>query len=339
MKTTADRLSQALDQPLAPVYFITGDEPLQLMESAEAIRERARTEGVADRTVLFPARGFDWSELTIGGSNLSLFAERRLIELRFAAKPDKEATAALSGYLDNPPEHNVLLITAPHLGSSTARWIKKIDAVGVIVQVWPIDRDRLPRWLAARMRRVGLQPDHDALELLAERIEGNLLAATQEIEKLRLLHGEGAVDVEAVSGSVADSARYDVFKLTEAALEGDVGRAAHVLDGLRAEGVEAMAVLATLAWQIRSIASIAFRVRQGESLDAAMRAARVWPRRQTAVRQALARHDLGSLWAMLDKARYADLTIKGRRPGRAWPVLLELVTALAGERTVKRRVA
>ena len=153
MKINADRLSESLATALAPVYLVTGDEPLQLGEAAQAIRNQARAEGVTDRTVLFANRGFDWSELTIAGANLSLFGDRRLIELRLpTGKPDRNTREALEEFLERPADENVLLVVAPRLEGGAARsaWVRRIETLGVVVQVWPIDRDRLPRRIARR---------------------------------------------------------------------------------------------------------------------------------------------------------------------------------------------
>ncbi|MGH8494659.1 MAG: DNA polymerase III subunit delta [Gammaproteobacteria bacterium] len=331
MKLSPDKLPARLSRSLAPVYLVSGDEPLLVGEACDAIRAAARVAGFTERTVHVAERGFDWAALESSSANLSLFAEKRILEIRLpTGKPGTAGGAALAELAELRPPDTLLLVVTPKLDSRTPVWAKRLDAAGVAVQVWPVDAPRLPRWIDARMRSHGLQPEREAVALLAERVEGNLLAASQEIEKLLLLAGPGPVDVETVRRAVADSARFDVYQLGDAALAGEPARALRILDGLRAEGVEPPLVLWALARELRSLATAACQMRAGRTADQALAAARVWPRRQGLVRQALARHDADSACALVESAARADRVVKGNLPGKPWPRLSGLVAALAG---------
>ena len=236
-----DQFAAQLKGDLAPVYFIYGDETLLVNECADAVRAAARQRGYSDRQVFSVESGFDWNSLLAASDSLSLFSERRILELRLpTGKPGKEGAGVLRAYAERPPEDTLLLVVSAKLEPAARRskWVRALDKAGVSVPVWPVEPAQLPAWIDRRMRAHGMQPSRDALQLLAERVEGNLLAADQEIEKLYLLHGSGSLDLETVTELVADSARYDIFGLVDAALAGDAVYAQRILGGLRAEGVE-----------------------------------------------------------------------------------------------------
>lgn len=334
VKARFEQLAGLLEKPLAPIYLLSGDEPLQLGEAADAVRAAARAQGYSERQVMHVETGFDWSSLLAEAGSLSLFAERRLLDLRLpSAKPGDAGARALTGYAGQPPEDTLLLITCGKLDSSQQRskWFTALERAGVVVQVWPVEPARLPEWVARRMRAHELSPSPAAAALLADHVEGNLLAAAQEIEKLRLLNGPGEIDAEAVAAAVADSARFDVFALADAALAGDAVRSARVLYGLRAEGVEPVLVLWALARELRSLAALAFAARGGEGLEAAMGRLRVWPRRKPLITQALRRHSAARWRALLARSARIDRLIKGMEPGNAWDELLQLSEMIAGQ--------
>jgi len=335
----ADKLEADLARALAPVYVVSGDDPLLCNEAADRIRSAARASGFSERTVFTVERGFDWQELAAAGASMSLFAERRLLELRMAsAKPGTAGAKALSAYAASPPDDNLLLILAPRLDKSALRtsWVRALDGAGVVVQVWPLDRRQLPRWIASRMRAEGLRPAPGAAELIADRVEGNLLAADQEIRKLALLLGEGNVSEEQVARAVTDSARFDVFGLVDAADAGDLGRSHRILAGLRGEGVEPVLVLWALARELRALAGVSWQLSQGGVEGDAMRRAGIWPRRQPLARRVLARHPLPALHHLLRRTANVDRVIKGSAPGRPWQALADLVTAIAGSSKQRR---
>lgn len=332
MKLSADKLPALLSRSLASVYLISGDEFLLVAEACDAIRAAARAAGFTERTVHVAERGFDWATLESASANLSLFAEKRILEIRLpTGKPGTVGGAALVRLVSRRSADTLLLIVTPKLdgGSRAPAWARSLERAGVHVQAWPVDAAHLPQWIEARMRARELKPEREAVELVADRVEGNLLAASQEIEKLLLLAGPGAVDLETVRRAVADSARFDVYQLGDAALAGDGARALRILDGLRAEGVEPALVLWMLARELRGLATAACQMRAGRTAEQALGAAHVWPKRQELVRRALARHDADAACALVTSAAQADRVVKGLLPGRPWDQLTGLVAALA----------
>lgn len=337
MKLYFDKLAGHLQQGLQPLYLLSGDEPLQLMEAADAIRRRARELGFGEREVLQVEPGFDWNSLLGACGAMSLFAEQRLIELRLpSGKPGKEGSKALTEFAANPPPDTVLLITSGKLDRSAqnSKWYKALDKAGITLAVWPIEPQALPGWVMQRMRARGLQPTQEAAQLLAERVEGNMLAAAQEVEKLLLLYGEGPVDATQVEEGVADSARYDVFELVDTALLGDVPRTSRVVQGLRGEGVEPILVLWALLRELRALAQMAAKIERGEGIEPVLEQFRVWNKRKAPVRAGLQRHNRKRWQLLLRRAGRIDRMIKGIEPGSPWDELLQLTLLMAGVRTV-----
>lgn len=326
MKLSTDRLGQQLDSSTATAWLVVGDEPLLVGEAADAIRARARQQGYTGREIFFVEPRFDWSVVQGASQALSLFAERRILEIRMpTARPGVEGGAVLAALAAATPPDTFVLVVTGRLEKDAARsaWIKSFDQHGVVVQAWPVDIAQLPGWIAARARSHGLEVDAAGAQLLAERIEGNLLAAHQEIEKLALTHGPGRVGEDAVAEAVANSARYDVFKLGEAALAGDAARTLRILDGLRGEGTEPTLVLWVLCREIRALAEA--RAGRGGAVYG-------WHAQQrskllgAAVRR-MGRTPLGPL---IGHAARVDRAIKGRGPGDAWDELAWLAARLAG---------
>lgn len=333
MRLKPEQLPKALEQPLAPVYLVSGDEPLQHMECCDALRAAARAQGYSERQVLEADRRFDWNLLAQAGASLSLFAERRLIELRLTGGPGSEGGAALTEYCDQPPADTVLLISTGKLDgrSRQAKWHQAIDRIGVTVAVWPVEPARLPEWIRARFQRHGLTVDEDAAELIAQRVEGNLLAARQEIEKLRLLHAdENRIDLAAVLAAVADSARYDAFTLIDSAYAGNLGRSLRILQGLRNEGAEAIAIHGALMWQLRRTCNMARALAAGDSADAILQRYRIFDSQRGAFRRLLKRHSAMALERLLHDAGRIDGLLKGYRTGDPWQALAWLFARLAG---------
>lgn len=332
MKLRAEQLPAWLQKGLAPVYLVSGDEPFQVDQAVNAIRQQAREQGYTDRQVLHADARFDWQNLRAATANLSLFAEKQLIELRLpTGKPGTEGSKALQAYLDNPPADTLLLIISAKLDKTqqNSKWYKAIDRAGVTLAVWPIDAAQLPGWLKQRMALREMQPSEAALQLLVDRIEGNLLAADQELEKLRLLNGPGPIDAEQVAAAVADSARYDLFSLVDVTLSGDRVRAQRMLYGLRGEGVEAILVLWALSREIRSLAGMAAALEDGQPLAGVLQQYRVWDKRKAPVSAALRRHPQAALWrSLLQRCGQIDRCLKGQAAGEPWEELLQLIMAL-----------
>lgn len=333
MQLKPEQLHQHLDKGIAPVYFVTGDEPLQVRESLDAIRAAARAAGHSEREVLDVETGFDGGRLSAAGANLSLFGDRRILELRMpGGKPGQEGGKAIAAWCEAPPEDTVLIVSAGRLEAAQrkAAWMKALDRAGVVVQVWPIAPADLPRWLATRSRAAGLTLTSDAVALLAQRSEGNLMAAAQELEKLRLLFGDSAVSLEQVSAAVADSARHDVFDLATAAFAGDRQRVMRVARGLRDEGAEPTLAL----WALASGTRAAAQIRGGANPREALRANRVFGPLGQAVERA-ARRGKAQRWErLLVRCARVDRAIKGGVPGRPatdpWAELLDLGLVIAG---------
>lgn len=334
MILAADKLEAELARGLRPVYLISGDDPLLTTEAADMVRTIARAAGYQDRTLFHVDPRFNWQELTAAGASLSLFADRRMLELRMpTGKPGAAGARALAEYAAAPAQDTILIVLTGRLDKTAQRtaWVKALEAAGVVVQVWPVERRNLPGWIGRRMRKLGLQPGAGAAELIAERVEGNLLAADQEIRKLALLLPAGKVTADDVMRAVADSARFDVFGLTDAINAGDLGRSQRILAGLKAEGVAPTLVLWAIVREVRALASVAWKTERGTGEADAMRSAGIWPRRQPLARQALQRHGIGGLHALVRQAARADRVLKGLLPGRPWLALTDLVGCMAGQ--------
>ncbi|TLX55289.1 DNA polymerase III subunit delta [Stutzerimonas nosocomialis] len=339
MKLQPAQLTKHLQGPLAPVYAVSGDEHLLCQEACDAIRAATRAQGFSERQVFNAEANFDWSQLIEAGASLSLFAEKRLLELRIPnGKPGDKGTAALLEYLARPAEDTVLLISLPKLDGSAqkTKWAKAlIEGPQVqFLQIWPVDAAQLPQWIRQRLSQAGLAANQEAVELIAARVEGNLLAAAQEIEKLKLLAEDGQVTVDTVQAAVADSARYDVFGLIDAVLNGHAVHALRMLDGLRGEGVEAPVILWALAREVRTLANIAQQHSQGIPLDRAFSQARppIWDKRRPLVTKALQRHSAARWGRLLIDAQRIDAQIKGQAEGDPWVGLSSLCLQLCGQR-------
>lgn len=332
MRLRNEQLAKHLQQRLAPVYLLSGDEPLQMREAADAIRHAAREQGYREREVLDQGSGFDWSGLTTAADTLSLFSERRLLELRLGSgKVGAEGGRALSAYCERPADDTLLLITLPKLERSqtNSKWYQAVDRLGVVVQIWPVEGGRLVPWIEQRLRRAGLVPESGVVEMLADRVEGNLLAANQEIEKLLLLYGEGVISAEKLIEAVADSARFDIFNLVDTLLMGDIVKGIRILQGLKGEGVAAPVVLWALSREIRLLAEMGFELGSGKPLERVMAEHRVWDRRKPILRQALQRK--ADHWQrLLVDCSHADRAIKGLDGADPWLLFQQLARGMAG---------
>ena len=339
MRVYPDKLQSHLAGTLAAAYLVSGDEPLQTGETCDAIRQAARNAGYASREVLEVGAGFDWQQLRAEAAAFSLFAEKKIIDLRMpGGKPGTEGSKALLAYCQDPPPDTLLLLTLPKIDrqQQNTKWFKALDKLGVVIQVWPIDAQRLPGWIEQRLRQAGIQPSRDAVRMLAERVEGNLLAARQEIEKLVLLQGPGPLDAEQLAAAVTDSARYDVFELVDSALRGEAARCVHILEGIRAEGVAPPVVLWALHREARNMAQISADVAKGASVDQAISRARVFSKRTGLVRNGLKRLRTTQWLDLLDRCHRADATIKGVASGQPWLLLEAIALQMSGQPVLSR---
>lgn len=335
MKVRAEQLPAQLQrqQQALPVYLVTGDEPLLCGESIDALRAHLRRLGFSEREVMHVDAGFSWDSLLESANALSLFAERKLIEIRLGSqKINRSASDLLQRYLADPAPDNALLICCDRLdrNSKQSAWFKKIEQVGLAVEVWPVEPDQLPQWLGQRAASLGLQLDRDALQLLADRIEGNLLAARQELDKLALLYAGQPIGAEQVIQAVSDSARFDIFALTDAALQRQAPRCQHILQALRQEGNDATFVLWALTRDIRMLYAVQRGIAAGQSYDTLCQRQRIWGKRKQLVRGACQRLDAQLLEQLLKQAAEVDLAIKGQRPYDPWLLLSQMTLKLAG---------
>ena len=332
-----DRLAAQLEAgPLAPAWLVAGPEPLLVLEAADAIRAAARAQGIAEREVHdADGRDYDWNRLAASFRAPSLFAMRRLVEVRLpTGKPGKDGAKVLSEFCADPPSDVVLLVTAGEWSRAHAgKWSEAIGRAGHVVVAWPVKPHEQVDWIERRARSRGLRLERDAVQLLAERMEGNLLAAAQEIDKLVLLADGAPVDVARLESLVADAARYDVFRLCEAAMNGQGPQVARMLAGLRAEGEAVPALVGMVARELQAAASLARVQAGGGNLAAEFKAQRIWESKQAMYRRALARHDAARWERFAAEVGRVDRTSKGRPPpgatGDAWQALERLLLAVS----------
>lgn len=335
MELTPDRLpAQLAAEPLRPAYLVAGPEMLRVLEAADAIREQARAQGIEEREV-FDMDGRDaasaWAQAAASFRAPSLFASRRLVELRLpTAKPGKEGAEILLDFCADPPADVTLLVTGGEWSRQHGgKWSEAIARIGHVVVAWAVKPHELPDWIARRLRAKGVAADHDAVLRLAERVEGNLLAAAQEIDKLALLDDGRPLYAARMEALVADAARYDVFRLVDAALNGQGGQASRMVAGLRAEGEAVPALLGMVVMELQRVASLARVQERGGNLASEFRAQRVWDSKQPAYRRALQRHPAARWERFVAEAGQVDRIAKGRAQGDAWQRLERLLLAVA----------
>jgi len=343
MQVRADQLAAHLAKGLRPLYTVWGDEPLLAQEALDALRSAARVAGCTERQVhTVSGARFDWSSLLGAAREMSLFSDKQLIEIRIpSGKPGKDGSDAMKSYCDalSPGNENVTLVALPRLDRTqqSSAWFTALERSGVTIRIDAVDRKALPQWIAQRLAQRGQRvPDGPAgqhtLAFFADRVEGNLLAAHQEIEKLALLYPRGELSFEQVESAVLNVARYDVFKLGEAILAGQVGRARRMLDGLQAEGEAAVLVHWAIAEDIRALRRIRQAVADGQPLPLALREARVWGPRERLIERALPQFTEAALAQLLDAASVCDGLVKGLRhadwPADPWQALHKLVLML-----------
>ena len=332
-KLRPEQLAAALSKQLAPIYLVSGDEPLLIQETCDSIRAAARKAGFMERDLYHCDNHFDWGQVLASANSLSLFADKKIIELRMpTGKPGDKGTKVLVEYAQSPNTDNLLLVITDKLDSSTqkSKWATALETQGIHIPHWPVTAENLPHWISNRLKQAGLRAEPAAIDVLASRIEGNLLAAVQEIEKLKLLATDNLVSFELMSSVVADSARYDVFGLSDKALHGDARGAVKTLQGLRTEGTEPIAILWALTRDIRSLVQISQMTAQGKNFDWAAKQSGVWDKKQPLFRSALQRLKPAHLQQLLRKANGIDKAVKGMRHADAWDELLDLTLNIAG---------
>ena len=333
MRLSSEQIAAHLKRELQPLYTVFGTEPLLALEASDRIRAKARADGYTEREVLTADSGFKWSQLAVAGSSQSLFASRKLLELRIpTGKPGKEGGEALQNYCQSLPPDTVTLIYVPDLDwrGQKAAWFEALERAGIAVEAKPVLRRALPQWIAGRLNLQQQEADTETLDFIADRVEGNLLAAYQEVQKLALLFPPGAIAFDQVREAVLDVARYDVFNLGEIMLDGDPLRVARVLDGLQGEGTAAPLVLWSLSEEIRAIGKIITGVNGGKPASMMLREARIWGQsHQSAMQNNLRRFTLGQVTEALRHAAVIDRMAKGLVRGDVWDELLQLALRFA----------
>jgi DNA polymerase-3 subunit delta len=336
MQLRPDALDAHLAKTLAPLYVIASDEHLLAQEAADKIRKHARSGGFSERDVLTVDRTFKWGELLAANQELSLFGDKKLIELRIpTGKPGKDGGQALQQYAAGLSPDNMTIISLPKLDWATqkAAWVASLQQAAVYIDIPAVERAHLPNWIGVRLAAQQQSADKQGLDFIAERVEGNLLAAHQEILKLALLHGPGKLSFEQVQDAVLNVARYDVFKLNEAMLGGDAARLMRMLRGLEGEGEALPLVLWAVAEEIRTLLKLKAAVEQGRPLGALLKEYRIWGPRERLMEPALRRVSLATLQQALQQAAQVDKMIKGLRArnhaGDAWDALAQLALTVA----------
>jgi DNA polymerase-3 subunit delta len=335
--------SRSATDPLYPVYLIAGPEMLRVLEAADAVRAQARAQGIGEREVFdADGRDFDWNTLDASFNAPSLFSARRLIEVRLpSGKPGKEGAEVISAFCANPAPDVILLITAGEWSKAhQGKWADAIARVGAIAIAWSIKPHELSGWIESRLRAKGLRADRTAVQVLADRVEGNLLAAAQEIDKLVLLAEGKMLDAATMESLVADAARYDVFRLTDAMLAGQADHVSRMLAGLRAEGDVVAGLMPMVVKELLRTAALARVQARGGNLGAEMKAQGIWETKQAPFKRALQRHASPARWdRFVAEASRIDRIAKGRGDGDAWVAMERLLLAVADAKAVRLLVA
>ncbi|CBL44455.1 DNA polymerase III delta subunit [gamma proteobacterium HdN1] len=315
------------------LYIVSGEEPLLMQEACDAIRASARASGYLEREVYASDAHISWPAIFEAANSLSLFGERKLIELRLdKVKFDDSAKKILSSYLERPNPDTLLLMILPKLEKafSTTKWFQSIEQKAIVIQVWPLETKDLPRWIDTRIRQAGMQASREAIALLAERVEGNLLAAAQEIEKLRLLNGAGHLDAAAIESTVSDHARYNLFDLVDQSLEGNAETALKMLHFCRASGEEPLILLWAFVKELRALYAMLEQQQRGTPPAKLLQDFRIWNKRKPTIEKALNKQSLLRVETALSISSQIDRAAKGQAAGNAWQGLTALIMVLAG---------
>jgi DNA polymerase-3 subunit delta len=314
---------------LAPVYLLSGDEPLQLSETADALRSAARRLGHEERLVFEADGNFDWNSFSREALSISLFANQRLLEIRLpSGRAGNDGSAALLAYTENPPADTILLITTGKIDAQAqkTKWVMAVEKAGVFVPIWPIDATALPGWLQQRARNINKELTADAAAYIAERTEGNLLAAHQELTQLALSEKTSRIELETVLTSVSDSSRYQAFDLVDAVLSGDAKHALQILHGLRGEGAEPLAIAGALKWQVRQLYAAARASETGQSTGTQGQSMK----RTRAMTSALSRLNVRKLRRLIQGINFVETSVKGLAVSDPWQVLSWICLCGAG---------
>ena len=337
MNVRPDQLKSVLKKQLYPVYLVSGDEPLQAMETTDLIRSCCREQGYAEREIFEVDASFEWQDFNDEAASMSLFSSQRILDVRIpSGKFGKQGSQAIKQYLDNPAEDTVVLITTGKLDKSAknSAWFKAIDKLGMVIQCWPVDSGHLAAWVRQRFEERGMKPDNAVVDYVCQNVEGNLLAAAQEIEKIYLFVGPGDITFENVSEAITENSRFSVFELVDTALKGDAPRVIKILNSLDAEGVEPLAMIWALAKEIRLLCLAAADPSSAEYM---LSRSGVWSNRMPLFKACLSRHTEKTLRSLLQRCMKIEGISKGFEEGNARDELRMLSFLLASGRTRIRR--
>jgi len=335
MRLNADQLTGQLQKGLLPVYLVFGDETMLVEESSDLIRQQARQQGANERQVWHVEGRFDWSQVQWQEQTMSLFDSQRLLEIRLpSGSPGKEGGEALRRFVEQPPVDTTLLIISGKIDkrSQKSKWFTELDRVGATIPIWPVELAHLPRWIGQRMQQRGLQGNQSISSLIAERVEGNLFAAAQEIEKLTLLCPDGQVSEQLVMASVADNARFQAFGLMDTVFMGQVAKIPRVISSLKAEGLDILSVFSAVSWSLHRVIDMATQLEQGVNIEQVFSGQKppVWEKAKPIMRQALARHNAQQWQCFLPQMANIDQAAKGRLQQCPWALLEILCLNVAG---------
>ncbi|MGR8978588.1 MAG: DNA polymerase III subunit delta [Gammaproteobacteria bacterium] len=337
MRLKPDQLMRHLAQSLAPVYLISGDEPQQLMELADAVRIAGKNAGFEAREIFSGDTGFEWGAFLASACSGSVFSDKKIVDLRLpGASPGADGSKALIRYCESLPEDTLLLVSTGKIASEStkSRWFQALDKAGVVIQVWPLEGQALLDWLQQKMLVRGMQVELDGVKALASRIEGNLPAAVQEIEKLFILFGAGRLSRQQIIDAVSDNSRFDVYKLTDSVLAGNLNRVFKIMSVLQAEGTAAPIVLWALTREARTLIKFRQALEQGRNRDMAYKECQIRDNRKPLIADASNRLPPRDLEKILIQSAKADRQIKGQEQGDPWETLLAICIAFASQRNL-----
>lgn len=326
--------TQLHNRPLAPIYFVSGEEPLLVQIACDTIRNTAKQQGFSERKLFHVETGFDWQNLLLHSHNYGLFSEKQILELHLHSISEG-TTEALKTYANNPPADKLLLLIMGKLERRLQQtaWFKCIDKIGICIFIWPMEKSQFRVWVAERLSMLPLKIEPEAIEHLISVTEGNLLAAAQEIEKLSFYFATDPIKTitsDRLIQALSDNARFDVFKLTDAALQGEAARCLRILNRLKEEGIEPILILWALSRECRQLASLALQLTQGKPIKTLFQQVSIWEKRQPLFQRALQRHSFAHWYTLLQFAAHCDRVIKGVEWGNVWQSLQQLSLAMAG---------
>lgn len=338
-KLRPENLAASLNNKIAPVYLVSGDETLLVQEACDTLRQTARRAGYTERELYHSETNFDWHYLRQNLNSLSLFSDKKIIEVRVGnGKINDDASEVLQDYCAQAPDDTLLLLVFPKLDKRTqnADWYKAIEHCGFTLTIWPVGPENLPRWLDQRLQSAGIRADSAAIDILCTKIEGNLLAAAQEIEKLKLLANKGTIDSETMANVVMDSARYSVFTLIDRALNADSRATIRTLQGLQGEGIAPLTILWALGREVKILIALRESIDAGDSFDLAAKKNGVWDSKKQVLASATRRLKLPQLHQILRLIALTDRTVKGMAQGDEWNLLQDVCLNLSGLQTLSK---